>query len=1102
MTTTSHLQVKPDYYTDRSKYLESGHEKIQTNIRYKGFNQTHFTAGDIEQFQEFRNETNGRLCIPTIDLTNNIFQDFKYDFWNKYGNATAITPLNTFKYMFYKFKKGVFVKILNGKLNVFLPFSNASFENEWSSHIKVDPHYGNITDFIRHISEMEGRRFNPSNVNGITSSWYGNNCLVRYEYPINEGESNISCVKNMLEELCESREIPDMEFFINKRDFPILTKDETEAYNNLWDSESQPLVSHNYASYLPILSMSISDRFADILMITWDDWTRVQYNDGKYFANKQAQYDASENTIPWNTKKPTAVFRGGTTGCGTTLDTNMRLKASHISAQGLKDDKGIPYLDAGINKWNLRPRKIEKNPYLQTIEISSLTFGLSKTLTPLEQASYKYILNIDGHVTAFRLSLELSLGSVVLLAKSHWKIWYSHLLIPYEHYVPVEADLSDLIKQIQWCRDNDDKCEKIAQNALEFYKKYLNKESMLDYMQKLLIDAKNVSGMYAYNTMSPLDYQLEIEKKFLDELKAPKTTKTITNINRIPYNHRTYSLLKGLEYTVTLANNEKAFENVAQYKGDLFKNKGGLIRKFELAGFPLVVKTTSNKEKKNEHMHETYIGLKCINSLSIECPNFAYIFGAYEKNKTQNVVVEYIDGITLDEYLTSKNFDFKTFLSILLQISAALYLAQQKCAFVHYDLAPWNIMIKKLEKEEKFEYVLDMKHILLFKTDIIPVIIDFGKSHVVYEDMHYGFTQMYKTSRIHDIITVLSNCLYTLLTIKETTIDESDILNLANFISKDKNDYRKKEFTSISDLKKFLNKSRKYFTMLSSNKHQLENLSPYNFIKYINDTFSKKYKLNFGSLKKGEKRKEYTGIYTGRQIFDFILAKTTEEHLYTFALAIQRLKGSTMLLGKNKFEIYYAAQNIYSFLIELRTNMENYMLTEQSRITPRDKMFYVKYREICDKTTKSVHKMYSDLLKKVNASPVLYNEELFTSNTTLIQAPYTCSTFLLPNEIEKLLDARHHYINNPSQFFSMVVTVLTYTGMFSLTDDDVKFYTNNFNILLSSNPILLTNNVANENTLEKTVKKIYKENIDKLSDEKCDSVTNLLLFYEKIIQII
>jgi len=107
-------------------------------------------------------------------------------------------------------------------------------------------------------------------------------------------------------------------------------------------------------------------------------------------------------------------------------------------------------------------------------------------MTLEEKAKYKYILNLDGHVAAFRLGHEFSLKSVILIPESKYYLWFSHLLKPYEHFVPVNEDLSNLIDQIKWCINNDDECKKIANNGYIFYKKYLEKEGILDYMQDIL----------------------------------------------------------------------------------------------------------------------------------------------------------------------------------------------------------------------------------------------------------------------------------------------------------------------------------------------------------------------------------------------------------------------------------------------------------------------------------------------------------------------------------------------------------------------------------------------------------------------------------------
>jgi len=163
----------------------------------------------------------------------------------------------------------------------------------------------------------------------------------------------------------------------------------------------------------------------------------------------------------------------------------MRLKLAKLS-----ETSEIPLLDVGITKWQLRPRKLKDSNYLQTIDINEIGIQLKPFLTPYQQAEYKYIINLDGHVSAFRLSLEMSMGCCILLVDSKYELWFKSMIKPMVHYVPIKSDLSDLIEQIKWCRENDTKVEEIAKNAKEFYIKYLQKDGILDYLQKILIDLK------------------------------------------------------------------------------------------------------------------------------------------------------------------------------------------------------------------------------------------------------------------------------------------------------------------------------------------------------------------------------------------------------------------------------------------------------------------------------------------------------------------------------------------------------------------------------------------------------------------------------------
>jgi membrane protein involved in colicin uptake len=50
----------------------------------------------------------------------------------------------------------------------------------------------------------------------------------------------------------------------------------------------------------------------------------------------------------------------------------------------------------------------------------------------------------------------------------------------------VKADLSDLLDVIRWCKKNDDKCQEIARNGMEFARSILSKKNIQSYLQNAL----------------------------------------------------------------------------------------------------------------------------------------------------------------------------------------------------------------------------------------------------------------------------------------------------------------------------------------------------------------------------------------------------------------------------------------------------------------------------------------------------------------------------------------------------------------------------------------------------------------------------------------
>lgn len=794
MSTTQHMQILPDYFSSPSSFPKPN--STQTNPRYRQFRQTHFTAGDDDQFQRFRfvPSTKDSITHPK-PATNRVS-----DIWHKHADVTLDTVDDTFNYIFYKFKKGIFVKIQDNKLSVFLPFSNANYVNEWSDQISDTP--DDVLKLVEGISKKEGYKFRSGCINRNKHEWYGNNCLVRNEFPINEGDCNVGNIKNMLEELCNEREVPDIEFFINRRDFPLLTRDGTEAYNNIWGSRTKPLVSHSYDKYIPILGMVTSERYADIPIPTHNDWSRVQVKEGKWFPRGRVDEEICD-PCRWEDKIETAVFRGASTGAGVTIGTNMRLMAAAMSENKEVDDDGVLFLNAGITKWNLRPRKLENSSRLQTIDVEDMGLKLVDFMPLKEQTAYKYILHIDGHVSAFRLTSELGSGSLVLKVDSPWKSWFSHLLIPYVHYVPIKSDLSDLVDRIKWCKQNDDKCKEIVKNAIYLHETVLSREGILDNLRDQIVDIASVMRMPLYQTKTKREVMLDREEKDSRELMGGDD--------------------------VSQSISDETFQAKAVPGDVIFENKLSRVFGCTMNDKNLCMKRTSDVEKRREYVHETYMGLSVGNDLLRTIPNFARMYGMYKDGEYNRIVTERVPGRTLHEYLQGDTFRFDEFRMILMQVCLTLAVAQRKHGLVHNDLTPWNIILRRPDPPgANMEVLYEVSDgcTVKIKSRSIPVIVDLGRSNA--GDDH---SFMKGNSKILDILTLILTSAKTLVKRRLPKEDFTKLMNLVNYLSG--NRYLPNPLKTAAELKAFLAKNSKYAILISSPKFELEDMSPIDFVNLL-----------------------------------------------------------------------------------------------------------------------------------------------------------------------------------------------------------------------------------------------------------------------------
>lgn len=816
--------------------------KCRMNTRYPYFKQNIYTAGDFEQFLEhWKVLPRGRDVmvkhqIDTITIPNIDFE--------KYQNLCIHDYYNTFLYIHEKFKKGCFIQFHDKALKTFLPFSKQKYKNEWSSQLKIDPKFGTIYDLMKYLDKFPSPfSYDESRIQRDVACWYGNNGLVRFEFPLTENENGYNILRDMFNTLAEERDIPDVDFFLNKRDFPILTKNGTEPYEAFF-GKNKPLLSHDYKKMVPILSMNTTDHHADIPIPTWEDWRRCQYlHDGKLFRKDYYTYDKEEDfdSISWENRKNIAVWRGASTGRGTTLENNIRLFISEWSSKQEKDDDEELFVNAGINKFNLRPRKHPDSDFLSTIITEDLNFTDCEYMTPLEQAQYKYIFDLPGHTCAYRLSWQMFSGSVILRYPSENKLWFFDQLKPWVHYIPIEKEfcIEEIKSKIKWCKQNDEKCREIAENAKKFAKQYLSRDGILNYLQKIMWDLYERTKL-EYVSRSLHDKQIVAINGYLDSFKKRKEYilpffEELNSVMDMFDSHYTFSLF--LQY-LDVRNELDSFLEQSLKKKEMINSKKTIINLYQKNNRGWIQKTVKPCWKRDD-IHQVFLGYYFINPLADVYPHFIHTFYHKQEYDKTSILLEYVDSPTFDKQIVSRNLKLEHIFHIWYMMSYALQSAQQFCGFMHMDLYPWNIIIQHESRKivyHDFGVEID--------TDIVPVMIDYGNSHVFYENQHYYNTTPFHLNQFLDIFCMVVSSLEIYLS--KITLDKEEIGQLILFFQFFKNFFPNENFSKLSSIRHFLKEKKKFSNMLSMSEEHFQNVTPSDFASFLyQNDFVNRQKIRF-----------------------------------------------------------------------------------------------------------------------------------------------------------------------------------------------------------------------------------------------------------------
>ena len=172
---------------------------------------------------------------------------------------------------------------------------------------------------------------------------------------------------------------------------------------------------------------------------------------------------ASRSNQDWHSRNGDIRWRGGFNGPG-------RLDFSDGSAQDQTVQarlrmaligQNIPGFDAGFVGVNERAtQSVFKH------------FGLLKPQIPeVDWLNDKFAIDIDGWTNSWsNFLVRMHLGCCVLKVDSQlgYRQWYYDRIKPWEHFVPVKSDMSDLAEKVDWVRSHDAKAKQIAENGQAF----------------------------------------------------------------------------------------------------------------------------------------------------------------------------------------------------------------------------------------------------------------------------------------------------------------------------------------------------------------------------------------------------------------------------------------------------------------------------------------------------------------------------------------------------------------------------------------------------------------------------------------------------------
>lgn len=186
--------------------------------------------------------------------------------------------------------------------------------------------------------------------------------------------------------------------------------------------------------------------------------------DDGFFEHGIENFFPLESLIPWTERSDALGWRGVCSGTGGSESLRIRFTKTVYDYNSEENVRLIKQWNEGKNI----PEELF-NEYMDFTEF----------------LKYKIFFIVDGNVIASNHMWGFASGCIPFLV-SNGKCWFTEFAIPFVHYIPINHDLSNLIEQIEWVKNNDAQAKQIAKNALEFSRTHFTSDFQKKYIKDKL----------------------------------------------------------------------------------------------------------------------------------------------------------------------------------------------------------------------------------------------------------------------------------------------------------------------------------------------------------------------------------------------------------------------------------------------------------------------------------------------------------------------------------------------------------------------------------------------------------------------------------------